>query len=72
MMIYLGENSLVVDTELNFIKIEMHMISLRQAMQNIKRIWKKHCQVMSKGSKKKDAIENTLIEQRFDNVTLQA
>lgn len=72
MMIYLGENSLVVDTELNFIKIEMHMISLRQAMQNIKRIWKKHCQVTFKGSKKKDAIENILIEQRFDNVTLQA
>lgn len=49
MMIYLGENSLVVDTELNFIKIEMHTISLRQAMQNIKWIWKKHCQVMFKG-----------------------
>lgn len=31
-MIYLGENKLVVDTELNFIEIEMHTISLRQAM----------------------------------------
>lgn len=74
MMIYLGENSLLVDTELSFIKIEMHTISLRQAMQNIKLIWKGYCQVTFEGikKKKKDAIENTLIEQRFDNVTLQA
>lgn len=53
MMIYLGENSLVVDTELNLIKLEMRMISLRQAIQNIKWIWKKYCQIMFKGSKKK-------------------
>lgn len=53
MMIYLGENSLVVDRELNLIKIEMHMISLRQVTQNIKWIWKKYCQIMFKGSQKK-------------------
>lgn len=53
MMIYLGENSLLVDTELSFIKIEMHTISLRQAMQNIKLIWKGYCQVTFEGIKKK-------------------
>lgn len=71
-MIYLGENSLVADTELNLIKIELHMISLRQAIQNLKWIWKKYCQIMFKGSKKKDTIETTLIGRRFYNVTLQA
>jgi len=56
-MIYLGQNSLVVDTELNLIKIKMHTISLRQATQNIKWIWEKYCQIMFKESQKKKQLK---------------
>lgn len=45
MMIYLEEKSLMIDRELDLIKREMHTISLLQAIQNIKWIWKKYCQI---------------------------